>query len=109
METVSYGGVGLDVSPGPVASIEVGALPYMDDLFIPLSDDCPDKLVARAIEAAQILDRAAAAFSFEIRYGPGQQRLQWSCVVQGGERQWRSSSSANGVQVYTVRQTCPWE
>ena len=52
-------------------STEVGVPPYMDDLFIPLSDPDPVQLIERTIRAAQILDKVAKAFGFVIQYGPG--------------------------------------
>ena len=50
---------------------EVGVPPYMDDLFIPLSDPDPVRPIERVVQAAKILDKVAAAFGFVIQYGPG--------------------------------------
>ena len=50
---------------------EVGVPPFMDDLFIPLSDPGPVRLIARVVLAAKILDKVAAAFGCVIQYGPG--------------------------------------
>ena len=55
-------------------STEVWVPPFMDDLFIPLSDPDPVCLIDRVIRAAQVLDRVAAAVGFVIQYGQGKNR-----------------------------------
>ena len=53
----------------------------MDDLFIPLSDPDPVKLIERVAQAAKILNSVAAAFGFVIQYGPG--KTEVSIVLRG--------------------------
>ena len=50
---------------------EICAPPFMDVLFIPLSDEDPVRLIGGVVLAAQVLDRVAAAFGSVIQYGPG--------------------------------------
>ena len=52
-------------------STEVGVPPFMDDLFIPVSDPDPVCLIDRVIRGAQVLDRVVVAFGLVIQYGQG--------------------------------------
>ena len=71
LETVEARGANILPEEVEGRSTEVGVPPYMDDLFIPLSDPDPVQLIERTIRAAQILDKVAKAFGFVIQYGPG--------------------------------------
>ena len=52
-------------------STEIGVPPFMDDLFIPLSDVDPSVLIDNVIQAARNLDMVAKEFGFTMQYGPG--------------------------------------
>ena len=40
----------------PAQTVELGAPPYMDNLVLPLNNNCPVTLISRAVEATTILD-----------------------------------------------------
>ena len=74
LETVDANG--MTILPVPTDGIQtgIGVPPFMDDLFIPLTDEDPVRLIERVVLATQVLDRVAAAFGFVIQYGPGKRR-----------------------------------
>ena len=74
LETVETNGLSIWPVLADGTQTEVGVPPFMDDLFIPLSELDPVRLIQRVVVAAQILDRVAIAFGFVIQYGPGNQR-----------------------------------
>ena len=59
----------------------MGAPPFIDDVFIPLSDPGPYLRIDRVVRAAQMLDNRDTAFGFTIQYGPGKSE---GCIVLRG-------------------------
>ena len=70
-EIVVQRGVGIVPDATPAVNLPIGAPPFMDDLCIPMSDDCPVKMLERTMEVARVLGNAAAESGFTIQYGPG--------------------------------------
>ena len=67
LETIEASGTTILPYESVGSLTEVGVPPFMDDLFIPLSDRGPLKLIERLTQAAKILDKVAAAFSIILR------------------------------------------
>ena len=58
----------------------------MDDLVMPLSDECRVALFSRITDAARILGATATTFGLEVQYGPG--KTEVDIVLSGaGEQQ----------------------
>ena len=70
-EVVLQCGAGIDREEGLPVEVPIGAPPFMDDLCVPLMDDCPVHLLRKVVRAAKILDATAADFGFDIQYGAG--------------------------------------
>ena len=62
LETIEASGTTILPEESVGTQTEVGVPPFMDDLFIPLSDSDPVKLIERVVLAAKILDKVAVAF-----------------------------------------------
>ena len=71
LETIEASGATILPEDSEGRQTEVGVPPYMDELFIPLSDPDPFRLIERVVLAAKIMEKVAAAFGFVIQYGPG--------------------------------------
>jgi hypothetical protein len=65
----------------PFSDVKLGAPPYMDDLFIPVSASDPLSLLQRIIKVTNLLDSVATEFSFTIQYGVRKTEV---VVVLGG-------------------------
>ena len=83
LETIEASGTTILPYESVGSLTEVGVPPFMDDLFIPLSDRGPLKLIERITQAAKILDKVAAAFGFVTQYGPG--KTEVSIILRGQE------------------------
>jgi hypothetical protein len=70
-ESVTANGITISPSAHPPSLVPVGAPPYMDDLFIPVSSDNPLALLERVVRVADVLDAVATEFGFTIQYGAG--------------------------------------
>ena len=55
----------------------------MDDMVIPISDECPLRLIDRCVEAANILKQVAAELCFVIQCGAGKTELILALRGQG--------------------------
>ena len=64
-------GNGIDREDVPPVEVPIGAPPLMDDLCVPLMDDCPGRLLRKVVQAAKILEATASDFGFAIQYGVG--------------------------------------
>ena len=107
LETVEASGTTILPEDAEGMHTEVGAPPYMDDLFIPLSDPGPVRLIERAVLAAKILDQVAAAFGFVIQYCPG--KTEAAIVFRGpgkseAQRVLRSCEQHGRVPPFATRQ-----
>ena len=58
-------------SQDPFSEVKLGAPPYMDDLFIPVSDVDPSSLLQHIIRVTNLLETVATEFGFTIQYGVG--------------------------------------
>ena len=70
-EVVMQCGNGIDREDVPPVEVPIGAPPLMDDLCVPLMDDCPGRLLRKVVQAAKILEATASDFGFAIQYGVG--------------------------------------
>ena len=74
-------GNGIDREDVPPVEVPIGAPPLMDDLCVPLMDDCPGRLLRKVVQAAKILEATASDFGFAIQYGVG--KTEASVAIRG--------------------------
>ena len=81
IETVPMRGLGIVAANQPAQAIALGAPPYMDDLFNPLSDTDPARLIERVIQAAK-MNSVFAALGFVIYNSfVGQNKVKTSSLL----------------------------